>query len=424
MDARSQDTLHEVKTNIASMTRLWLGDDIAGAQPAVDDGVFNSSDSRDYTKLGNYIGGNTNLQQLKVSLRVGWGRISSYYSSNSMTALEGLYDGLKRNSSISELILHCGNTNLVEYGRGHEVLKILKTYQVNSSHLTILCIDRANLERISSCYVIADTLRSCTNLRKFTLGNCSLSDEQLLPMIEAIGGNHKIEELCLYGHRIGDSSYEAIATTLLEDPNTNLRILNLSNNVVRENDNGAVAIINGLARNTKLEELSFAGDWGHNNYFDESVVDAICRLVCDTSSVNNTYLSNHTLKSIYLVPDSIEGLNKLQSLASTDVNEDPNKSHEAIRKILKHHPNIDMEPLFEWDAEDGERNLKALPYVIGWFNRARAVPRKNVSTSVVDTRKLSAIYEFAKAMPVLFVPASEVKKEGKKKRKRGDDART
>ena len=65
MDARSQDPLHEVKTNIDSMTRLWLGDDVYG------DGAFNSSDSRDYTKLGNYIGGNTNLQRLKVSL--GWG---------------------------------------------------------------------------------------------------------------------------------------------------------------------------------------------------------------------------------------------------------------------------------------------------------------------------------------------------------------
>ena len=316
MDARSQDTLHEVKTNIASMTRLWLGgdirlwlgDDIAGAQPAVDDGVFNSSDSRDYTKLGNYIGVNTNLQQLKVSLS-SRGRISSSICYNSpsldysMTAFEGFYDGLKRNSSISELILHCGTTNLVEYGRGHEVLKILKTYQVNSSHLTKLCIDRAHLERISSCNVITDTLRSCTNLRKVALRNCNLPDEQLLPMIEAIGGN--LEELHLNGQRIGDSSYEAIATTLLEDPNTNLRILNLSNNVVRENDNGAIAIINGLARNTKLEELSFAGNWGHNNYFGESVVDAICRLVCDTSSVNNTYLSNHTLKSISLVSDTI-----------------------------------------------------------------------------------------------------------------------
>ena len=33
-----------------------------------------------------------------------------------------------------------------------------------------------------------------------------------------------------------------------------------------------------------------------------------------------------------------------------------------------------MEPqLFKWGAEEGEQNLKALPYVINWFERATGV---------------------------------------------------
>ena len=56
----------------------------------------------------------------------------------------------------------------------------------------------------------------------------------------------------------------------------------------------------------------------------------------------------------------------LQSLLK--LNEITNKSHVAIKKILNH-SNIDMGPMFEWDAED-EQNLKALPYVISWFERA------------------------------------------------------
>ena len=98
-----------------------------------------------------------------------------------------------------------------------------------------------------------------------------------------------------------------------------------------------------------------------------------------------------------------------------DLNKGTNKSHVAIKKILKYHPNIDMEPLFEWDA-DGEQSLKALPYVIDWFKRAKeAVADEDMLADnededdedddydyCVDERKLSAIFQFAKAMPLFF----------------------
>ena len=120
------------------------------------------------------------------------------------------------------------------------------------------------------------------------------------------------------------------------------------------------------------------------------------------------------------------------------MNEDANKSNVAIKKILKYHPNIDMEPLFEWDAEDGEQNLKALPYVISWFDRAKVTVAANAEgddegdgdssadsddeeeSYNIDRNKLSAIYQFAMAMPTLFVPASHNEggnKNSKKKQK-------
>ena len=71
-----------------------------------------------------------------------------------------------------------------------------------------------------------------------------------------------------------------------------------------------------------------------------------------------------------------------------------------------------MEPLFEWNMEgDGERDLKALPYVFAWFERARdavAGTRGEENYKIGET-KLSAIYQFAHAMPLLFVPVSHVK---------------
>ena len=101
-----------------------------------------------------------------------------------------------------------------------------------------------------------------------------------------------------------------------------------------------------------------------------------------------------------------------------NLNNGANKMHVAIKKILKHHPNIDMEPLFEWDAE-GEQTLKALPYVVGWFDRARvAVTDNDGERYHVEEKTLSAIFQFVKGMPLLFVPTSHIKVDNKK-RKRG-----
>ena len=76
---------------------------------------------------------------------------------------------------------------------------------------------------------------------------------------------------------------------------------------------------------------------------------------------------------------------------------------------------MDMAPLFELDAKEGEQNIKALPYVVDWFGRDMGA--LEVKYNLVE-RKLSAIYQFAKAMPLLFVPSSHIKDGGNKKRKR------
>ena len=89
-----------------------------------------------------------------------------------------------------------------------------------------------------------------------------------------------------------------------------------------------------------------------------------------------------------------------------------------------------MEPLFEWDA-DGEQTLKALPFVIDWNERAGvaladgcgSVNNKDSNSDndddseeeeeqedyQIEQKKLSAIFQFAKAMPMKFVPATHIK---------------
>ena len=78
-----------------------------------------------------------------------------------------------------------------------------------------------------------------------------------------------------------------------------------------------------------------------------------------------------------------------------------------MKKILKYHLHIDMEPFFEWNTEgEGERDLKALPYIMAWFERAKeavADDKGGGASYDIDERKLSVMYQFAQAMPLLFV---------------------
>ena len=85
-----------------------------------------------------------------------------------------------------------------------------------------------------------------------------------------------------------------------------------------------------------------------------------------------------------------------------------------------------MVQLFGWDSDD-EQSLKSLPYVIDWFETAEeAVNAAEESQPTrfpnlpkfecnIDQRKLSAIYQFARSMPLQFVSNTKVEK---KKRKR------
>ena len=68
---------------------------------------------------------------------------------------------------------------------------------------------------------------------------------------------------------------------------------------------------------------------------------------------------------------------------------------------------------------NGERDLKALPYVIAWFDRAGEAAGEGGERYNIGARKLSSMYQFAKAMPLLLVPFPH-NKGGDNKRKRND----
>lgn len=427
MNELSKFTLREMENNKALSLNIKEQD----YDDERKDYTFNSSDGSDFSKLGTAIGNSTYLKYLEIKFS---DKELALNSSNTE-----FFNGLKRNTSIDTLRFECCTHYLqaqysnIREGRRRKVsdgviFKMLILYQEKNT-LTSLSLHYADL-RDGGDRILADTFRSCTNLKHISLQSCNMYSENLIPMVDALRGQYSLKRLDLGSNGIGNAGCEALAT-LLDDPNTKIRHLNMFGNSI--NDVGVIAITNVLVRNKQLQELIL-----NDNEFDYiRMKDVFLRLLCNTASINDIYSSNHTLQEV--------GLNRMDLGPSLELNKgSTNQSSAAMKKTLQM-GHIDMEPLFVWDA-DGEQTLKSLPYAVAWFDRAgRAVVadmlaernrnRRLVSygydTDVesehesdldeddiakekdkynIDKRKLSAIYQFALVMPTLFISKGIEKK--------------
>ena len=77
--------------------------------------------------------------------------------------------------------------------------------------------------------------------------------------------------------------------------------------------------------------------------------------------------------------------------SSFDLNKNYDKKQVAINKILTHHDDFNLHSFFKLD-------LKMLPIMIGWFERANECVRDFEAN--IERRKLSAIYQFALDFPL------------------------
>ena len=367
-----------VQQNDAELLSLCI-QDYCAVSPFNELGGFFSTDDNDFAKLGSVIGENTHLGSLSVLL----------HNDELVTNRRLLFDGLRRNTSISKLSINCYNSNIIVGGLIYEVVKV---YQEKKS-LIEFSINRARLQNGGE-EIITATLRNCLDMKCIRVDGCDMTDELFSQMFDAMVPLSKLKTICFGEHRIGNSVCISIANLLANTKSSKLDHLNILDNHI--DTEGARIIANSLPNNTTLQNLFI-----RDNPFDQNIIYGILSTVlCNTFSINDIYFSNHTLKQVDHA-DEYHTVAGVQLVRLLNINkEGANKSHIAIEKILKHHPNIDMEPLFEWDAEEGERNLKALPYVVDWFRRAGVADvhgRYNV-----EERKLSAIHQFTKGMPLLF----------------------
>ena len=223
-------------------------------------------------------------------------------------------------------------------------------------------------------------------MQSLDLSSSFVTDEGLQSFVEGIANCCNLTELNLSHNHLITANGLASLSSLLQTKNCSLSILSLYGMNIGDDD--AAALANGLIGNKSLIELGFSPT--------ESGITArgwaaFSRLLCDTSSVNSTYLSNHTLVRIGVcfghgTPSDIAAylqLNKYHNQAA------------AICKILRSHPDIDITPLFEF-------NMKCLPLVVEWLEKSKLHRYKvNESTEVFKNRQLSAVFKFICGMPLV-----------------------
>eukprot|EP00984_Skeletonema_dohrnii_P023205 scaffold12278_cov104-Skeletonema_dohrnii-CCMP3373.AAC.5 len=249
-----------------------------------------------------------------------------------------------------------------------------------------------------------------------------ISDEGAIILATGLMGYKSVKYLELSDNAIGDEGIEALVSGLTTAANTSLETLRLSMNPfttagvkslstliqserscleeldvggVRNGDNEEVVVIlaSALTNNTSLKHL------GLGNISEEGGM-TFSRLLCDTSSMNNIYSSNHTLEFIGgydrepIQRDEV--LRYLMLNRNTKNLELTDRRLVPMCKILIHHPDLaDMKPFYKW-------KLKFLPMIADWFYRASGYRDYfEESVDVFQRRELSAMYKFIRGVPML-----------------------
>ena len=239
------------------------------------------------------------------------------------------------------------------------------------------------MDSVSGLRSLGALVRRTTSMHSLSLRDCSLTDAGLQSFVEGMANCCNLTELSLSNNRSITANGLASLSSLFGAEHCSLCTLSLHG--INVGDDGAAALANGLRGNKSLRAIDL-----HNSTFTATGWAAFSRLLCDTSSVNNTYLSNHTLVSMGLygrsAPSDILGYLKLNTLQNHAA---------AISKILHSHPDIDVTPLFQF-------NLLCLPLVVEWFENAKSyLDKVNESTESFQCRQLSAVYRFIRGMPLV-----------------------
>jgi len=349
----------------------------------IDFDFVNSSDALLFHMLDNFFKNNHNLTEFKVS-----GLLSAEGARQLSLTLGSCSRSLKR------LGLEDLNWDNIEDVPLNNTITALSIHP----QLEELDFGGTSIGR-NGCLSLANTILrwSTPKLQKLRLRESNIDDEGLQHLVNALTYINTLQELYMpLIFSITNQGWKTLST-LLEIPAGSLEELLIHGNNI--GDEEALTFANALANNSMLMALDL-----QNCDITPEGWAPFSKLLCDTSSVNNTYLSNHTLyylgnhfyeddfNDIYgiehhlVLNEAIEGRTRDIAMIKRKI---------AMKKIVHVHSHFDMQPFFEWE-------FKVLPTMIRWFTKAAACTTAEYDEKI-KKMKLSVVYDFIKEFPMLYI---------------------
>ena len=429
-DKINANILRRLSVNDTDFEFLYLRHVAAGVR---DYTAFCPTTAKEMGWLGHFVGKSNQLKALVI-------KNSNLGDWNGL--IKPFCNGLSRNKSIT--CIDFGGVDL----SGGEIFGMMRPFFETNSSLVSLELVGCNNFAAKGCRLLSLALGNCASnsLKHVSLANCGLGDSQLVDVIAALDMHPRINILTLDGNimgrnacmallnliqlsatelsvleldgsTIGDEGMRLLAPALaesvtlkelyvsevgisskglkalsavLKNPNSKLERLYMQDNLIGNEE--AKILATSLAGNRTLKSLYFDG---YNTTVTDEAWSEFSHLLCDTSSVNKTFMSNHTLAFMH---SGFQNHNSdvirsgVQPYLSYNLHDDK----VAMIKIARTPEVINMQPFFEWD-------LKVMPYAVRWFDDAIATLIANQMPETLQQRKLSAIYQFIRGFPMLYI---------------------
>ena len=253
------------------------------------------------------------------------------------------------------------------------------------SRIESLCVRWNHVDQVGCTTLLQSG--ALNKLKDLDLGYNSIDDNSLQTLAAGLVNNTALEQLSLCGNQSITANGLRHLVPFLQSESCSLSTFFLYR--INFGDAGAAVLAHGLGQNKSLKRLWFdPSDCGMTSTGWQSFVT----LLCDASSINNTYQSNHTIELIGELDDSPVNQDHERVRDLLRMNENANSREIANCKILLYHRDLDVEPMFKWD-------LKFLPLMVTWFGKIYGCDM--LSTTNTYCSELSVVYKFISGMPAL-----------------------
>jgi len=250
------------------------------------------------------------------------------------------------------------------------------------------------------------------DLLELHLDSNQIDDRGLHLLVPLVSSMSSLKHLSLDSNRLVTPIGWQVLAAYLHSPNLALEDLHLDEN--RINDDTVLAFFtNALAHNKTLKQLLFGECYDadeETSLITEKAWEAVSTVLCNKTSIMDTYNSNHTLYDVFYDYDN----DHKEVNSYLDLNENKDKAEVARQKILQTHFSGSEDDDTSKMQELLDMDLEMMPTAIAWIGR----PKPTGHWGGTSVSGLTLMYNLMRRLPDLFDSNAAIKKSSATKRKR------